>query len=136
MKLRISMWFSIYWGMNTDFELFKGKTYNDLLKDIVTNADNKRDQIDVVITDLREQIKTINDAIVLAPIIKEYLDVSVKNDDALVKLAAVVQRLISGTSSVGEGTSSGITDAEKEQLLKEIKSINLSVKSPIEIKKT
>lgn len=122
--------------MNTDFELFKGKTYNDLLKDIVTNADNKRDQIDVVITDLREQIKTINDAIVLAPIIKEYLDVSVKNDDALVKLAAVIQRLISGTSSVGEGTSSGITDAEKEQLLKEIKSINLSVKSPIEIKKS
>jgi hypothetical protein len=120
--------------MSIDFNLYEGKSFNDLLKDIVTNADNKRDQIDITISDLRDQIKTINDAIVLAPIIKEYLDVSVKNDDALVKLAAVCQRLIAAQAE-GEGTSFGITDAEKEQLLKDIKDIQIDVKAPIEVKK-
>jgi hypothetical protein len=120
--------------MSVDFQLYEGKSFNDLLKDIVTNADNKRDQIDITVSDLRDQIKTINDAIVLAPIIKEYLDVSVKNDDALVKLAAVCQRLISAQSE-STGGSLGLSDEEKEQLMKDIKDIQIEVKAPVEIKK-
>jgi len=120
--------------MSVNFQLYEGKSFNDLLKDIVTNADNKRDQIDITISDLRDQIKTINDAIVLAPIIKEYLDVSVKNDDALVKLAAVCQRLISAQSE-STGGSLGLSDEEKEQLMKDIKDIQIEVKAPVEIKK-
>ena len=121
--------------MITEFELYEGKTYKDLMKDIVTNTENKRDQIDIVISDLRDQIKTINDAIVLAPIIKEYLDVSVKNDDALIKLAAVIQRLV-GVESQGDANSFGLSDQEKDQLLKDIKEIDLNVKTPVDSKKT
>jgi hypothetical protein len=117
-----------------EFQLYDGKSFNDLLKDIVTNADNKRDQIDITISDLRDKINTINDAIVLAPIIKEYLDVSVKNDDSLIKLAAVCQRLIAAQAE-GEGISYGISDAERDQLMKDIKEIEINVKSPIEVKK-
>lgn len=118
--------------INNEFELYPGKSFNDLLKDIVVNAENKRDQIDITISDLRDQIKTINDAIVLAPIIKEYFDVSVKNDDALVKLAAVCQRLISIQKDINDGNF-GISDSEKDALLKEIKSIELNINSPVEI---
>lgn len=118
-----------------DFELFAGKSYNDLLKDIVINTENKRDQIDIVISELRDQIKTINDAIVLAPIIQSYLDISVKNDDSLVKLAGICQRLISSTSDGGEGGSYGLTDEEKSQLLKDIKEVHTDVKATIEVKK-
>jgi hypothetical protein len=121
--------------MNIDFNLYEGKSYNDLLKDIVTNTENKRDQIDIVISELRDQIKTINDAIVLAPIIQSYLDTSVKNDEQLVKLAAVLQRLLSAQSEGTEGTSFGLSDAEKEQLLKDIKDIQFDVKTPIGVKK-
>jgi len=86
--------------MNTEFELYDGKTYKDLMKDIVTNTENKRDQIDIVISDLRDQIKTINDALVLAPIIQTYLDIGIKNDESLVKLAAVIQRLVSAPNII------------------------------------
>lgn len=121
--------------MSVEFELFEGKTYKDLMKDIVTNTENKRDQIDIVVSDLRDQIKTINDAIVLAPIIQSYLDIGIKNDDELVKLAAVVQRLISAQSS-GEESGGILTDAEKEQLLKTIKEVDLSTKEKLpEIRK-
>jgi len=116
--------------MNIDFELFEGKSYNDLMKDIVTNTENKRDQIDIVISDLRDQIKTINDAIVLAPIIQTYLDIGIKNDESLVKLAAVVQRLISAQS--GSDDAGGVlTDAEKEQLLKTMKEVDLTSKEKL-----
>lgn len=120
--------------MNTDFNLYEGKSYNDLLKDIVTNTENKRDQIEIVITDLRNQIKTINDAIVLAPIIQSYLDTAVKNDEQLVKLAAVLQRLIVVKNEDYENASI-LTDEEKKQLLMDIKTINIDSHTPIEIKK-
>ena len=121
--------------MSVDFELFEGKSYKDLMKDIVSNTENKRDQIDIVISDLRDQIKTINDAIVLAPIIQSYLDIGIKNDESLVKLAAVVQRLISAQSA-GDDSSGILTEAEKEQLLKTIKEVDLTSKEKLpEVKK-
>jgi len=121
--------------MNFEFELYKGKSYKDLLKDIVDNTENKKDQIDIVISDLRDQIKTINDAIVLAPIIQSYLDIGIKNDESLVKLAAVIQRLIS-TQYTGDDGNSILTESEKEQLLKTIKEIDLSSNEKlIEVKK-
>jgi uncharacterized protein YaeQ len=51
------------------------------------------------------------------------MEVSVKNDEHLVKLAAVVQRMVSKTTEEG---SSFLTDEEKDALLKEIKSIGES----------
>ncbi len=120
--------------INNDFELYEGKTFKDLIKDIITNADNKRDQIDITISDLRDKIQTINDAIVLAPIIKEYLDISVKNDDSLVKLAAICQRIMTAQAENNGGVLA-ISDEEKEQILKDIKDLEFSVKTPINIKK-
>jgi hypothetical protein len=51
------------------------------------------------------------------------MEVSVKNDEHLVKLAAVIQRMVSKTTEEG---SSFLTDEEKDALLKEIKSIGES----------
>lgn len=120
--------------MNLDFEIFDNKSYKNLLQDIVKCADDKRDQIDTIISELRDKITSINDAIILAPIIQSYLDISVKNDDALLKLAAVVQRLITASSDPDSTGNFGLTDSEKEQLLKDIKTVELNIKTPIEIK--
>ena len=52
----------------------------------------------------------------VAPIIKEYMDTAVKNDEHLVKLAGVLQRIIS--KSGGESDESMLlSDAEKEELM-------------------
>lgn len=85
-----------------DFEIYKGKTFASLCKDIVTNSEEKKTQLDVLITDLREMIKTVNDAVTIVPLLKEYFDVSVRNDEQLIKLAAIIQRMIAGKVS-GEG---------------------------------
>lgn len=106
--------------MNTDFELFSGTTFSDLMKDIYHNSKKKDRQINTLIKELQPLIKNIGDATIIAPIIKEYLDVQVKNDDHLIKLAAVVQRLVSASSRGVDGSGGdefGLSDAERERLM-------------------
>jgi len=102
--------------MHDEFELFKGKTFSDLMKDIYHNSKKKDRQINTLIHELQPLIKNIGDATIIVPLIKEYLDVSVKNDEHLVKLAAVVQRLV-GSTKLDSGGEFGMSEAEKEQLL-------------------
>ena len=120
--------------MDLDFELYKGKKYSSLLKDVVVNSEQKKDQIDILVSDLRSMIKTANDAIVVVPLIKDYLDVSVRNDEQLVKLAAVVQRIISSQSQ-GEDGNMGmlLSEDERKQLMGEVDKITKEINTPIEI---
>jgi ABC-type bacteriocin/lantibiotic exporter with double-glycine peptidase domain len=104
--------------MSTEFELFEGKSFSDLMKDIYHNSKKKDRQINTLIQELQPLIKNIGDATVIVPLIKEYLDVSVKNDEHLVKLAAVVQRLVNSSTKLSDvGDEYGMTEAEKERLL-------------------
>lgn len=122
--------------MDLDFELYKGKKYSAVLKDIVINSDDKRNQIDILISDLRGMIKTANDAIVIVPLIKDYLDVGVRNDEQLIKLAAIVQRLISSNAQPGENQSGfALSDEERKQLMEEAEKITKELNVPIEFTK-
>jgi hypothetical protein len=115
-----------------DFEIYKGKSFAALCKEIVVNQNEKKDQLDILISELRSLIKGVNDAIVIVPLIRDYLDVGVKNDEQLVKLAAIIQRII---SKQNEGTDVGangfsITDEERKQLMEEVEKLKSdSVKS-------
>ncbi len=102
--------------MHDEFELFKGTTFSDLMKDIYHNSKKKDRQINTLIQELQPLIKNIGDATVIVPLIKEYLDVSVKNDEHLVKLAAVVQRLV-GSASKDGGDEYEMSEEEKARLL-------------------
>ena len=102
--------------MKSKDEIFKGKSFQDLTKDIYKNTTDRRNQIDLLISEIHGFITTIDDVIMVAPIIKEYMDVAVKNDEHLVKLAGVIQRIIA-KSSGGDEESFLLSDAEKEDLI-------------------
>ena len=102
--------------MENKEELFKGITFSDLMSDVYHNSKKKDRQINQLISQLQPLIKTTSDATIVVPLIKEYLDIAVKNDDHLVKLTAIVQRFISTKQTItGEGSL--LSDAEKKQLL-------------------
>ena len=104
--------------MDSDPEIFEGKTFSSLARDIYSNSSHKRDQINQIIKDLHTMVKDVGSATVVAPMIKDYLDVGVKNDDQLIKLSAVLQRVInSGSSSESDFSSGGLSEAEKASLL-------------------
>lgn len=118
--------FSIYSYMDTNFEIYKGRTFASLCKDIVKNSENKKDQIDVLISELRTLIKTVNDAVIIVPLIKDYYDVGIKNDEQLVKLAAIVQKLVAKGEASGEGTAMILSEDERKQLMEDVISISKS----------
>lgn len=105
--------------MDKDSELFKGKSFSDIMSDIYSNQKKKDRQIKLLIAQLEPMVKNLNDASVVVPLIKEYLDISVKNDDALIKLAAIVQRMMKDSNS-GESGGMLLSDEEKRQLMEAI----------------
>lgn len=110
---------------NEKKEVFEGKSFSDLLKDIYNNSDKKKKQIDILVRELTPLIKTVNEAAVIVPLIKEYLEVGVKNDEQLVKMAAIFQKYIAAdarTDAFGKSLGGGtiLTVQEKEQLLQEV----------------
>ena len=121
--------------METDFELFDGKSFKDLCKDIIANQSNRKEQIEVFIGDLRPMIKTINDAMQVVPLIKQYIDAGISNDEHLVKLAQICQRILSAqANSEAGGGSLGLTEEEKKELMSSINDIANS--APVKITKT
>ena len=114
------------------FELYKGKQIGSLFENIVTNSENKRNQIDLLVGDIREMIKTPENALMMVPLIKEYLDIGIRNDEQLVKLAAVVQRLLnSGSGGGDDGGGFIMSEEEKKQLMTEIDN-TVKLMAPIE----
>jgi hypothetical protein len=109
--------------MDTNFEIYKGKNFSGLCKDIVKNSESKKDQIDILISELRTLIKTVNDAVIIVPLIKDYYDVGVKNDEQLVKLAAIIQRLVAKGESSGEGGMMLLSEDDRKQLMEDVISI-------------
>jgi hypothetical protein len=103
--------------MDKNEELFKGTTFADLMSDVYHNSKKKDRQITQLIAQLQPLIRNASDATIIVPLIKEYLDVAVKNDDHLVKLTAIVQRYISTKQTIA-GADSLLSDEEKQQLLK------------------
>jgi len=105
--------------MSTEFQLFDGKNLSSLFKDIYENQQNKKKNISDMIESLRKLIKNVGEATVIAPIIKDLIDASIKNDDHLIKLATIAQRLAAAEAK-GIGEDGWLSDAEKEQLLSEM----------------
>lgn len=106
--------------MATDYEVFEGKSLSDVFKDIYDNTEKNRQQLDVLTRELVSFIKDGDTAVQIVPMLKEYLEINVKNDDQLVKIAAIVQRLVASESKGGSEDSFGLSDSEKEQLMKAV----------------
>ena len=106
--------------MANDYEIFEGKTLSDLFKDIYSNTESNRKQLDVLTREIVGFIKDGDTAVQIVPMIKEYLEINVKNDEQLVKIAGIVQRLIAAENKAGSENEFGLTEAEKEQLMQGI----------------
>lgn len=109
--------------MDKDSILFDNKSFSDLLRDVYTNTKKKESQINGLIDQLKPMIKSMTDASVMVPLVKEYLEVSVKNDDNLVRLTAIIQRLLVTNAKATTEGELGLTDAERAQLMSEAQEI-------------
>lgn len=105
--------------MSTEFELFPGKNLSGLFQDIYTNQTTKKERISQLIADLKSKIKHNGDVAMIGPIIKDLIDTSVKNDDHLIRLATIAQRIMLANNK-GSGDDGFLTEEEKAQLLNDL----------------
>ena len=109
--------------MATDYEIFKGKTLGDVFKDIYDNSHTNKKQLEVLMKEVVGFIKDGDTAIQIIPMFKEYLEINVKNDEQLVKLATIVQRITAAEGRISDsGDEFGLSEQEKEQLMNAIES--------------
>jgi hypothetical protein len=113
---------------NLDSDIFGDKKLKDLFQEIYTNQKKKEKQISALIEELKPLIGDIGDATLVVPLIKEYLEIGVKNDEQLIKMATIIQRCLSSDNSNGGGDGYLISDEEKAQLLGEINKIQDNLK--------
>lgn len=99
--------------------VFDNKTLADVFKDIYKNTESKREQINTFILKLTQLIKTPEDASVIAPVIKDFMEVNVKNDEHIVRVAQIAQRAMSIGVKAASSTDL-LTEEEKQQLLNNI----------------
>ena len=104
--------------------VFGKKKFSDILNEIYNNQKKKEDQISGLISELKPLVQDIGDATLIVPLIKEYLEIGVRNDEQLIKMATIIQRAINNSSSED---SLGITESEKEELMAELDKLNTNL---------
>ena len=104
-----------------DSVVFGNKKFSDILNEIYDNQKTKQQQIGGLISELKPLINDIGDATLIVPLIKEYMEIGVRNDEQLIKMATIIQRVVNNSSSEEVG---GITEEEKQQLMAELDKLN------------
>lgn len=114
-----------------NFEICDGKSFRDLCRDIINRSDSKKNQVDILYTEMRSHIKDAASALNFVPQLKGLIETGIKNDEQLVKLAAVLQKLQSAQIEATGGDNGGLSEEEKAQMLREVESIKQEVDSNI-----
>ena len=129
--------------MDNDIKIFGDKNFSDLSQEIYENNKLKKTQIDLLIQEVHGYIQGIEDIAIVGPIIKELMDVGIKNDDNLVKLATLYQRIMS-KQTVDESDAGFLSEEEKEQLMASLEDVaedlqkkrdDIADKDPIDMSK-
>jgi hypothetical protein len=114
----------------TQVNLFGKKTFADLLKEIHTNQKDKEVQLRSLIEALKPLITSPGEATIMVPLIKEYMELAIKNDDALIKMAGIVQRAMNTKMAEGDDI---LSDEDKELLFSSLKDLDTKVEQ-VEVK--
>ena len=115
----------------TQINLFGKKTFADLLKEIHTNQKDKEVQLRSLIEALKPLITSPGEATIMVPLIKEYMELAIKNDDALIKMAGIVQRAMNTKMAEGDDI---LSDEDKELLFSSLKELDIKAEKEIEVK--
>ena len=104
--------------------LFGKKSFSDLLKEIHTNQKDKEVQLRSLIEGLKPLISSPGEATMIVPLIKEYMELAIKNDDALIKMARIVQRAMNSKMA---DTDEILSDEDKEMLFSSLQELDKKV---------
>lgn len=114
--------------MNKEVILFRtddGKdiTFEDLLKKIYENSEAKQKSIENTVAHIAPMVQSLQDAVVILPYLTDLQTASIRNDESVIKMAAIVQRGLvkSAKNKFNHEDFGGITADERKALLEQAK---------------
>ena len=112
-------------------EIMFGKhSMSTLMQEIYANVKNRDSQINTLMEKLSGLISSGTSASILVPMMREYLDASIANNDQLVKLSSIIQKMMAAESKNVETTDHAfLTPAERTQLLADLQTIAVNTTS-------
>ena len=108
--------------MSLDERIFGKKKFSNILEEIYNNQQKKDKQVSALINELKPLISDIGDATLVVPLIKEYMEISVKNDEQLIKMATIVQRALQ-VQAQNQSSELSFSEEEKAQLFELAKNV-------------
>ena len=108
--------------MSLDERIFGKKKFSDILEEIYNNQKKKESQISALISELKPLINDIGDATLVVPLIKEYMEIGIKNDEQLIKMATIVQRALQ-VQAQNQSSELSFSEEEKTQLFELAKNV-------------
>jgi len=103
-----------------DVTAFGGTSLGDILEEAHDRSKEQKELVERLIDQLSDFMEDEDDAVALVPLIKEYLEINVQNNEQLVKIAQVIQRMynasIKQSGSDGGSGGKGFSDEEKDEL--------------------
>lgn len=91
-------------------------SFEDVLKKIYTNSEDKNNNITAVAQNIMSKTKTLSDMVVMMPILVDLQKASIANDDMLVKMAAIVQRT-QNVKAKDSGLEDSLISKEERKML-------------------
>ena len=115
--------------MNSDKEIFEGKKLSDLFEEIYNNSKETKTQVKGLIGELKPLIFHLRIRYLRLLLVSEYMEIGVKNDEHLIKLATVIQRLESAQARGSEGEMFDFSELqdlldEQDEIKEEIQEVN------------
>lgn len=105
--------------MELDKKVFKDKTVSELVEEVYHKHKEQDSFIKQEIGRLVGMIESPGDAIVIVPLLKEFVNSSLKNDEVLMKILALFNKAEEKAKAAGQD-SGVLTEKDIEQLFNEV----------------
>lgn len=105
-------------------------TFEDLLKRVYDNSVEKQTHLIATADQIKPMIQNVQDAVVLLPLLVDLQNASIRNDEQLIKMAAIVERHLgksSKSAKVLDIESFGISVDERNNLLERAKQMRKEI---------
>ena len=106
--------------------IFKDKSIADIMSEIYKDKQDKSKQLKGLISMLKDLIQDGGDAIMMVPQIKELMDLDIKNNDTLLRLTAIIQKIeAANMRAASEGGGEVMSEQEKQMLLESLEDLGI-----------
>lgn len=109
--------------MDYDKKIFNGKSVADLMEEAYKDKQEKHKQLKGMISMLKDLIQDGGDAVMMVPLIKEIIDLSIKNDDVLIRLLSIIQKIESSSARSLDNNDGLLSEKDKQLLFESLDKI-------------